>query len=99
MVESTTYILDLIFQALADPTRRAILKSVSRRQQTVKELAKPIRMSLTAVTKRIKMLDRAKLIHRRQRGSFYYVRLNAEVRMTPEKWIAHYQKFWEARLG
>src|SRR5262245_14050813 len=99
MVESTTYSLDLIFQALADPTRRAILKSVSRRERTVTELAKPFRMSLAAVSKHLKVLDRAKLIHRRKRGSFYYVRLNAEALMTAEEWIAHYQKFWEARLG
>src|SRR5262249_13385905 len=98
MVESSAYSLDLIFQALADPTRRAILKSVSRRERTVTELAKPFRMSLAAVSKHLKTLGRAKLINRRKRGSFYYVSLNAEALMTAEQWIAHYEKFWKARL-
>src|SRR5262249_13424285 len=99
MVESSVYSLDLIFQALADPTRRAILKSVSRRERSVTELAKPFRMSLAAVSKHLKTLDRAKLITRTKRGSFYYVSLNPEALMNAEQWIAHYQKFWESRLG
>jgi len=98
MVESTGYSLDLIFQALSDPTRRAILKNVSSRERTVTELAKPFRMSLAAVSKHLKILDRARLIRRTKRGSFYYVRLNPEALMSAEQWLARYQKFWQTRL-
>jgi DNA-binding transcriptional ArsR family regulator len=55
-------------------------------------------MSLAAVSKHLKILDRARLIHRAKRGSFYYVSLNAEALMNAEQWIARYQKFWEGRL-
>jgi len=98
MVESSAYDLDLIFQALADPTRRAILQRVSRRECTVTDVAKPFQMSLAAVSKHLKTLDRARLIHRQKRGSFYYVSLNPEALMSAEQWIAHYQQFWEGRL-
>ena len=98
MVKSTSYNLDLIFQALGDPTRRAILGAVSRREHTVTEIAKPFKMSLAAVSKHLKVLECAKLIRREKRGSFHHVRLNAEALMTAEQWISYYQEFWESRL-
>lgn len=98
MVDSVTYDLDLIFRALADPTRRAILRNISRRQRNVTEIAKPFSMSLAAVSKHLKVLERARLVERKKRGSFYHVRLNAKALMSAEKWLAYYQPFWEARL-
>ena len=98
MVESPAYDLDLIFQALGNPTRRAILKRVAAHGRTVTEVAKPFRMSLAAVSKHLKVLDRAQLIRRRRRGSFYDVSLNPEALMTAEQWIAYYQRFWGPRL-
>jgi DNA-binding transcriptional ArsR family regulator len=98
MVESARYDLDLIFHALSDPTRRAILKKVSSRERTVTELARPFSMSLAAVSKHLKILDRARLIRRSKRGSFYYVTLNPEALMNAEQWLARYQRFWETRL-
>ena len=74
------------------------MNKVSSRERTVSELAKPFRMSLAAVSKHLKILDRARLIKRTKRGSFYYVRLNPEALMTAEQWLARYQKFWEGRL-
>lgn len=97
MVKST-YDLNLIFQALCDPTRRSILKNVSVHDRTVMELAKPYRMSLAAVSKHLKVLERAQLIQREKRGSFSHVKLNAEALMSAEQWIADYRQFWENRL-
>src|ERR1700737_543674 len=98
MVESRAYKLDLIFQALADPTRRAILKNLSRRERGITELAKPFPMSLAAVSKHVRVLERARLIHRRREGSFSYLSLNGEAMLTADRWIEHYRKFWEGRL-
>jgi len=98
MVNSPAYNLDLIFHALADPTRRSILRNISKRERTVTEIALPFRMSLAAVSKHLKVLERARLIHRQKDGSFYHIRLNAEAMMNAEKWMAYYQQFWETRL-
>lgn len=98
MVKSKGYSLDLIFQALADPTRRAILKNLSRRERAVSEVAEPFEMSLVAVSKHIKVLERAGLVHRRWAGNFSYLSLNAQAMLTADQWIEYYRKFWEARL-
>lgn len=92
------YDLNLIFQALGDPTRRSILRNVSRRERTVMEVAKPFHMSLAAVSKHLKVLERAKLIHREKRGSFSHVQLNAEALRNAQRWIDDYRQFWEMRL-
>ncbi len=99
MVDSRKYDLDLIFQALSDPSRRAMLRSISEREKGVTEVAKPFKnMSLAAASKHIKVLERAKLIHRRKEGSFLYLSLNAEAIRTAEKWMEYYQKFWNSKL-
>ena len=98
MVESSTYSLDLIFQALADPTRRRILGRVCRRPLTVNDIAKPFAMSLAAVSKHLKILDRARLIGREKRGSFSYVSLNPEALKNADQWIAAYEVFWNDKL-
>src|SRR5581483_276337 len=98
MVESKSYDLDLIFHALADPTRRAMLKAVSKRPRSVSELARPFEMSLAAVSKHLQVLERARLVEKEKRGSFYFVTLNAGALMTAEQWIAWYRQFWDARL-
>lgn len=97
MVKSS-YDLNLIFQALGDPTRRSILRNVSTRERTVMELAKPFHMSLAAVSKHLKVLERAKLIRREKRGSFSHVHLNAEALRNAQQWIDEYRKFWDIRL-
>ena len=98
MVESVAYDLNLIFQALADPTRRSILRKVSRRERTVSELAKPFRMTLAAVSKHLQVLDRARLIRRKKRGSFQLIRTNPEALMQADEWIAWYRQHWDGRL-
>jgi DNA-binding transcriptional ArsR family regulator len=99
MVESLRYDLDLVFQALADPTRRAMLKTLSRRERAITEVAKPFRMSLAAVSKHVKVLERAKLVHRRREGSYSYLSLNSEAMMSADQWMEYYRQFWSGRLG
>ena len=98
MVNSSTVRLDSIFHALSDPTRRSILRAVSTREKTVGEIAKPYRVSLAAVSKHLKVLESANLIHRKKRGSFQVVRLNAQALRTAEEWLSYYEKFWNRRL-
>jgi DNA-binding transcriptional ArsR family regulator len=98
MVELTANSLDLLFQALADSTRRSIIKRVAGKSLTVSEIAKPFRMSLAAVSKHLKVLERAGLIHREKQGTTYRMSLNAEALMSAEEWLAHYRQYWNERL-
>ena len=98
MVNSSTARLDSIFHALSDPTRRSILRAVASREKTVGEIAKPYRVSLAAVSKHLKVLESANLIHREKRGSFQVVRLNAQTLKTAEEWLSYYEKFWNQSL-
>jgi DNA-binding transcriptional ArsR family regulator len=91
--------LDLIFRALADPTRRSILRLLSEGERTVTELADRFKkMTLAAVSKHIQVLERARLIRRRRTGSFYHIRLDAEALKEAEAWVAYYQRFWTTQL-
>jgi len=98
MVKSMVYDLDLIFQALSNSTRRAILRDISKREKTIKEIAKPYKMSLAAVSKHLKMLENAHLIKRRKEGSFHIIKLNAKGLKSAKQWLSYYQKFWDRRL-
>jgi len=98
MVNSSTARLDSIFHALSDPTRRSILRAVASKEKTVGEIARPYRVSLAAVSKHLKVLESADLIHREKRGSFQIVRLNAQALKTAEEWLSYYEQFWNRRL-
>ena len=94
-----TYDLDLIFRALADPTRRAILTILPKGERTVTELSQQFKtMSLAAVSKHLGVLERAKLILRRRDGSYYHMRLDAQALKSADEWIAHYRQFWDSTL-
>jgi DNA-binding transcriptional ArsR family regulator len=90
--------LDLIFHALSDGTRRNILERIARQPLTVSEIAKPFHMSLAAVSKHLKVLERAGLVQRRKEGTAYRMSLNPEALMSAEEWLAHYREFWDQRL-
>jgi DNA-binding transcriptional ArsR family regulator len=98
MVKSSAVQLDLIFHALSDSTRRAILYDVSKKEKTVSEIAKPHKMSLAAVSKHLNVLQNARLIERKKQGSFQIISLNAEALKSAEEWILYYQQFWGSRL-
>jgi DNA-binding transcriptional ArsR family regulator len=91
--------LDSVFHALADTTRRAILRDISSREKTVGEIAEPYRMSLAAVSKHLKVLERAGLVSREKRGSFQYVRTNAGPMQEAQQWISYYEQFWSEQLN
>jgi DNA-binding transcriptional ArsR family regulator len=99
VVESvTTDQLDRTFAALADPTRRAILTRLLSGEATVTELAAPFAMSLPAVSKHLKVLERAGLISRGREAQWRPCRLNAAPLGEANEWIETYRQFWDARF-
>jgi DNA-binding transcriptional ArsR family regulator len=95
---STTDTLDKTFAALADPTRRAILARLASGQASVTELAAPFAMSLPAVSKHLKVLERAGLVARGRRAQWRPAQLQAEPLHEVADWLADYRRFWEERL-
>jgi len=94
-MKSTTDGLSATFGALADPTRRAILARLSEGVTSVTELAAPFAMSMPAVTKHLKVLERAGLVERSRRAQWRPCKLRAKPLEAATGWIAQYRKFWE----
>ncbi|MGH2403540.1 MAG: ArsR/SmtB family transcription factor [bacterium] len=90
--------LTLTFAALADPTRRAILKRLTEGEASVTELAKPFDMTLPAISKHLRVLQRAGLIERRRRAQWRPCRLNADPLKDVAEWTQRYRRFWEQRF-
>jgi DNA-binding transcriptional ArsR family regulator len=86
------------FSALADPTRRAILARLASGEATVTELAEPFEMSLPAVSKHLKVLQRAGLIARTREAQWRPCRLQPEPLKDIADWVEHYRRFWEESL-
>ncbi|MGD9628857.1 MAG: ArsR/SmtB family transcription factor [Pyrinomonadaceae bacterium] len=84
------------FSALADPTRRAILARLSSGEASVTELAKPLKMTMPAVTKHLKVLQRAGLIRQERRAQWRPCYLVAQPLKEASDWVEQYRKFWEA---
>ncbi|HEY1933493.1 MAG TPA: metalloregulator ArsR/SmtB family transcription factor [Acetobacteraceae bacterium] len=87
--------LDATFAALADPTRRAILARLATGEASVTELAEPFSMSLPAVSKHLKVLERAGLITRGRSAQWRPCRLHAEPLKDAAEWLEHYRRCWE----
>jgi|SRR5580698_4591404 DNA-binding transcriptional ArsR family regulator len=87
--------LSLVFGALADPTRRAILARLADGEASVAELAAPFSMSQPAVSKHLKVLEQAGLISRNRRATARLSRLEAEPLREVTTWLARYQRFWD----
>ena len=90
--------LSMTFAALADPTRRAILARLTLGETSVGDLAEPFDMSLPAVSKHLKVLERAGLIARGREAQRRPCRLAAEPLHEVSDWVATYRRFWEQRL-
>lgn len=86
------------FQALADPTRRAILARLTLGETSVNELAEPFAMSLPAVSKHLKVLEHAGLISRSRDAQYRPCKLEAQALKSVDEWLDEYRRFWEARL-
>jgi DNA-binding transcriptional ArsR family regulator len=97
--QAIKYDLDLVFHALSDPTRRAILNSlIQNRERGVSDIASAFPMSLAAVSKHIKVMEKAKLVARRKEGSFSYLMLNAEAVLSADQWMERYRQYWNSKL-
>ena len=87
--------LTLTFHALADPTRRAILKRLSKGEASVQEIAKPFKVTLPAITKHLKVLEKARLIRRGRDAQYRPCTLTAEPLKEASDWMFEYSQFWE----
>jgi DNA-binding transcriptional ArsR family regulator len=90
--------LSTTFAALADPTRRAILARLALGETTVNELAKPFKMSGPAVSKHLKVLERAGLITRGREAQWRPCRLEPAALKGVDTWLEEYRRFWDERL-
>ena len=91
--------LDATFAALADPTRRAILARLAKGEASVTDLAEPFAMSQPAISKHLKVLERAGLISRGRDAQRRPRRLEARALRDATQWLENYRQFWEAQFG
>ena len=98
MVKYTSTELDRTFAALSDPTRRRILEKLAKGESGVCRLAKPFSMSLPAVSKHLRVLERAGLIKRHRLGREHRLGLEAGPMKDALRWIEQYRRFWEGSL-
>jgi DNA-binding transcriptional ArsR family regulator len=86
------------FQALADPTRRALMARLTKGEASVQELAKPFKMSLPAISKHLKVLEKSGLIARRSQAQQRLCKLQTQPIKVAVDWLEHHRKLWEDRL-
>ena len=91
--------LDRVFHALADPTRRAMLRAVAQRRMTVSDLAEPFSMSLAAVSKHLRVLETAGLVHKERDGRSFVCSLVLAPLEFADREIRELSAFWEDRLN
>jgi DNA-binding transcriptional ArsR family regulator len=90
--------LSSTFSALADPTRRAILSRLSKGERSVSELAEPFEMTLPAISKHLKVLEKAGLIQRSRDAQYRPCKLNPKPLREAAQWVENYREFWEQSL-
>lgn len=98
MVNYRPSALDATFRALADPIRRAILARLARGESSVSELAQPFAVSLPAISKHLRVLERAGLLIGEKDGRVRHCRLLAKPMRDAAAWIEHYRRFWERQF-
>lgn len=94
-----TYSAELIFGALADPTRRAVLDLLRRGSLPAGAIAKQFPVSRPAISKHLRLLRRARLVHERRQGRLRLYRLNPEPLRAVDSWLEHYRGFWQTSLS
>jgi len=99
MGEYSSSQLDGVFNALCDPTRRAILARLTDTDARVPEIAAEFPISLNSISKHIRMLERAGLVSRSVQGRDHVLSLNAGPLADASEWIERYRRFWEGRLA
>jgi DNA-binding transcriptional ArsR family regulator len=95
---SPQVVLDQVYAAIADPTRRAILGVLAGGEVKVGTLAARFPISFNGVSKHVKVLERAGLVTRRVRGREHWLRLKPAPLRQAARWLDHYREFWDARL-
>jgi DNA-binding transcriptional ArsR family regulator len=90
--------IDQVFAALADPTRRGMVQRLSRGPASIGELGRPYRISKPAVTRHVKILERAGLLRRVKAGRTHHCRLDASGMEAAGEWIERNRRFWEASI-
>jgi DNA-binding transcriptional ArsR family regulator len=90
--------LDALFGALSDRTRRAMLAQLKRGTATVGDLAAPHAMSLPAVSRHLKVLERARLVRREVDGRVHHCEIDGRALEDVARWLDHYRAFWEGQL-
>jgi DNA-binding transcriptional ArsR family regulator len=98
MVEHFAQPLDAVFRALADPTRRAMLRSLAAGERNIGELAAPFSMSFAAASKHVKVLEGAGLVRRRVQGRRHVCRIQPAPLAAADKWLSFYQRLWTENL-
>jgi DNA-binding transcriptional ArsR family regulator len=98
MVKYSSRALNRTFAALADPTRRQILAHLARGDRRVTDLARPHAMSLPAISKHLRVLEKAGLLRRRRYGRVHEMKLDAKPLKQAAQWVEEYRKFWESSL-
>lgn len=98
MVNQRSEHLDSVFHALAHPTRREMVRRLASEEHNVGELAEPFNTSLAAVSKHIKVLERAGLVRRTVQGRTHVCSLNPEPLSDAQEWLRYYERFWNERL-
>ena len=98
MVNDSSEQLTIVFLALADPTRRAILERLARGEASGTELARPFSISVPAISKHLRVLKNAELILHRKDGRTHRFRLAAGPMREAATWLEHYRHFWETQF-
>jgi len=98
MVEYPAASLDRVFQALADPTRRAMLRALTPGERTIGELGAPFEMTFAAASKHVKVLEGAGLVERRILGRSHFCRLQPAPLAAADTWLRFYERYWTDRL-
>src|SRR5947209_16740289 len=98
MVSQNATALDGVFHALADPTRRAMLRSLAAGPRKIGELAAPFRMSFVAASKHVRVLEAAGLVRRTVEGRAHVCRLEPAPLAAADAWLRFYEGFWTAQL-
>ncbi len=99
MVADTAPTLDLVFQALAHPARRAILRQLADAERNLSELAAPLKMTFQAASKHVRVLERAALVKRRVVGRVHLCRVEGGALEEANEWLAAYRETWEQNFS
>ncbi|HSK38388.1 MAG TPA: metalloregulator ArsR/SmtB family transcription factor, partial [Arenibaculum sp.] len=98
MVEQQATALDRVFHALADPTRRAMLRRLAEGERNIGDLAAPFAMSFAAASKHVKVLESAGLVRRRIEGRSHLCRIEPAPLAAADEWLRFYERFWTTKL-